>query len=416
VNVVDRDGGRLGRVERFSIQGQGSQYFSVDSEGYIFNHNPLDYESSPNLIRLSVCAYDVDLQSSCEVFSVNLLDENDHTPQFSQETYVAEIMEGTVVRSLLHVSAVDMDGSATFSEIHYTWGDSFSAARAGEYGFVLAERTGVINITHIFDFETDLTHFGFIAKATDGGGLSSTALINVTVTDRNEYVPSFQESYYNISVPESFPLNIPFYTIEASDADGSQLYGEVREYQVLELNNRQQFPFQINSDGTFTVRTRLDYEAGPTLFSFSLAAVDGGGLRSTPVSVTIFVLDAEDSPPEFEPSEYSVTVRENFIPTRPLVNISVISDAYSVQLTITTEGYQDYFAINDDGSLQLIRALDYESVQEITLQINASDGTFYSSVPATVHITIQPENDNHPVFAKLEINASLAENLPQDSL
>ena len=89
-------------------------------------------------------------------------------------------------------------------------------------------------------------------------------LINVTVIDRNEYAPNFQDSYYNISVPENFPLNTPFYTIEASDADGSQLYGEIKEYQVLGLHNRQEFPFEMNLDGAIFVRTKLDYESGQT--------------------------------------------------------------------------------------------------------------------------------------------------------
>ena len=151
-------------------------------------------------------------------------------------------------------------------------------------------------------------------------------------------------------------------------------------------------------------------------YDFSLIAVDGGGLRSAAVSVTVFVLDAQDRPPEFEPVEYTVTVQENSTPLSPLVTISVISETPSVQLSIITEEYRDYFAINDSGSLQLVRALDYEMVQEVTVQVNASDGTFYSPVPATVQITIQPENDNRPVFTNPDINASLAENLPQNSL
>ena len=418
INVLDRDAGRLGEIQRFTINGTDSHLFSIDSEGYLGNVDPLDYEAIAQMFRFTVCAYDSEQLNACESFSVTLRDVNDNSPQFSLASHLAEITEGLPsVQNLVRVVAIDRDSSVIFNTVSYAWDDS-SSTLADRFGFVVNQTTGVIHTPRIFDYEADPTMIELTVVASDSEGLNSTASVTITIVDRNEHAPQLEQSRYNVSVSENFPLNAALFTFTATDADGSDQFGQIQSFQVtnLQQQNGETFPFEVNSDGTIVITERLDFESGLIEYAFSLVAVDGGGLRSSPAEVTIHVLDALDSPPVFDPQESMVSVLENSVSGDPLLTLNVITESPFIFLEIDPSTYSSNFDISNSGSLTLLTPLDFETIQEITLQIIAFDGALYSIVPATVRVQVGAQNDNKPVFDQQRLTASLAENLLQNTL
>ncbi|XP_030723993.2 cadherin-19 isoform X1 [Globicephala melas] len=95
---------------RYSIT--RSKVFSIDDNGTVFTTNPLDREISAwyNLSVTATEKYSIEQSSAVPVY-VQVLDINDHAPEFSEyyETYVCEnAVSGQVIQT---ISAVDRDES-----------------------------------------------------------------------------------------------------------------------------------------------------------------------------------------------------------------------------------------------------------------------------------------------------------------
>ena len=419
VNVIDRDGSEMGIVHRFALKDQQDyNIFAIDHQGYITNNESLDYENIvTSMIQLTVCAYDVEEKESCELFSMTVQDRNDNAPQFSQESYSVEVMEGREAGDLVRVSAVDQDRTLAFREVMYSWDDK-SEALARQHQFSIDQQNGSIFSSKRFDYESDPTSIELIVKASDNRGMSSSARLLVSILDLNEFSPQFAQSRYNISVAENHPLSLPFYTFAGIDQDGGALFGSVQRYMLTHSYDSQNFPFQLETNGSLVTKKRLDFESGMIEFSFSVVAIDGGGLESDDTPVTVHILDAQDSPPRFEPSDYHVLIRENSDPltVNPLAEIRVVTESPSVTFETIPSEYSNQFKVNATGFVKVLAPLDFEMVQRITLEIRAFDGSLYSPSPASLHVSIQPENDNVPVFTKQYLEVSIEENSLPNSL
>ena len=418
VNVIDRDDGEMGEITHYSINSSRNDIFTINDQGAISNMIALDYElmsdsALPHVFTLNVCAYDSGDKRSCDDFTVILQDVNDNTPQFTRPVYTVEILEGESLDSIVQVQATDLDKSAIFSQVQYSFEDS-SLTLAAQYSLTLSDN-GVLSSTHVFDYESDSIQIVLTVVARDIGGLETTATVMLNIDDQNEFPPQFSQLQYNISVSENLPTGEPFYTFLTTDGDSGPVFGGVQRFII---DSEKQLPFSISANGSMHLSQRINYESGDVIFLFSLTAVDNGGLRSNPVSVILHVLDEEDSPPLFEPLQYNISVRENFLPlqNQPLTRLVVISEAVSISFDITSNEYPEYFEIASSGNLYLKEAVDFESVQEIVLTVRAFDGVLYSEESATVVIKVEPENDNRPVFAEQFLEFSLIENQPQNTL
>ena len=93
VNVTDRDAGSFGLIDHFMLEGTAAHLFSISNNGLLTNSHAMDYERPPGAttLQLNVCAFNTDDSSTCQQFTVNLIDVNDNAPHFSQQSYSAEI-------------------------------------------------------------------------------------------------------------------------------------------------------------------------------------------------------------------------------------------------------------------------------------------------------------------------------------
>ncbi|XP_071000940.1 cadherin-related family member 1a-like, partial [Oncorhynchus clarkii lewisi] len=142
--------------------------------------------------------------------------------------------------------------------------------------------------------------------------------IRVFVTDANDEEPEFQNLPFAIDVPEDTPAGSSIYRVQAVDKDmGSG--GSVTYY----LQGTPTTKFTIDGhSGVLRIKPgeTLDFET-TTLHFVTVVAKDGGGqykgkhqvLTST-ATITINVLDAQDTPPAFVGTPYFGYVYEVSLP------------------------------------------------------------------------------------------------------
>lgn len=162
---------------------------------------PIDREQRPNY-TLSVIATDTGTPPlhASRTFHLRVTDINDNAPQFEESVYYANVLEvadpGT---SVFQINAVDIDEGEnsvlTYSiqestETHSSW-------------FQIDSRSGLITTKSHIDCETDpVPQLTVIATDSGNPPLSSSATVLVTIHDVNDNEPIFDQTYYNVTLPE----------------------------------------------------------------------------------------------------------------------------------------------------------------------------------------------------------------------
>lgn len=104
-------------------------------------------------------------------------------------------------------------------------------------------------------------------KAEDEGGLSSTATINIRVSDINDKNPEFQDTPYEFSIKEG-RSEVKVGQVKATDADEGQ-------NAVVYYSLPDDIPFSIQEeDGVITTTEPLDYEKQQVLILICFITVD----------------------------------------------------------------------------------------------------------------------------------------------
>ncbi|XP_059055496.1 protein dachsous-like isoform X2 [Achroia grisella] len=133
------------------------------------------------------------------IISLRVTDVNDNSPVFHENEYKASVPEAAAPGTpVVQVSASDAD-EAENSEIRY----SLLPTPQSDW-FSIDERSGLVTTRSRVDCETNpMPTLTVVAKDRGNPPLSSTATLVVTVLDVNDNEPIFDQSFYNVTVPES---------------------------------------------------------------------------------------------------------------------------------------------------------------------------------------------------------------------
>ena len=184
---------------------------------------------------------------STATFVVNITDVNDNPPVFSKDSYglfvySEDAVVGTVIASVL---AIDEDSGAN-GEFTYTLAN-------GKGDFVI-NSSGEITIFSQLDRETT-DFYTLIVIAVDHGSflqLSSTATLNVSVSDVNDNTPLFASNLYTaLEFPENSTVDSVVATVIATDADvgtNSDL-----SFSIVSGNDENYFRIETEQVGTMFV-------------------------------------------------------------------------------------------------------------------------------------------------------------------
>ncbi|KAF3838496.1 hypothetical protein F7725_010264 [Dissostichus mawsoni] len=250
--------------------------------------------------------------------------------------------------------------------------------------------------------------------------LSSTAILQVTISDVNDNRPVFKDTELEVSVPENAPMGTSVAQLHASDADlGSNAQIHFTFSNQISASTKRHFSID-SSTGLITVRQSLDREVTP-VHKLIVLASDGS---STPSRATVIVnvTDVNDNVPSID-TRYiinlvngTVLLSEN-APLNTKIALITVTDK-DADLFGKVACYTEHDVpfrlkpvFNDQFLLETAAPLDYETTREYAIKIVASDrGTPPLNTSAMVLIKIKDENDNAPIFPQPEIQLSIPEN------
>uniref|UniRef100_A0A8K9ULG1 Protocadherin-16 n=1 Tax=Oncorhynchus mykiss TaxID=8022 RepID=A0A8K9ULG1_ONCMY len=386
---------------------------------------PLDYEER-TWYTLTVRATDSKHQTEANL-TILVEDVNDNVPTFTQDLYQVILAEHTPAGSaVVTVTATDSDSGENGRVMYRVMSSTRDI-------FYIDPSNGTLFITQQAEFDSENPSILVVIESRDMGtpALSSTATVQVQVTDVNDNAPVFHQSEYRATVSEDGLPGATILTLEAADGDTSR---DNCGFDFTIASGNAGNAFQIESSVRFlegqgfqTVGSLvltgegLDFEA---VSSYNLTVVvsdRGVPQRSSAVSALISVTDTNDNPPAFSRAEYSVVVSEGAATGTEVLSLSATDPdspaVGKVQYLISSGDETGMFQVDRwTGALKLQRPLDSErQVPRHFLVCHATDGQgHYALAPVTVEV--KDINDNRPYFPLPILTASVRENQPHNTL
>uniref|UniRef100_A0A673CBC2 Cadherin EGF LAG seven-pass G-type receptor 1a n=1 Tax=Sphaeramia orbicularis TaxID=375764 RepID=A0A673CBC2_9TELE len=232
--------------------------------------------------------------------------------------------------------------------------------------------------------------------------------------------PQFQLPNYQVSVPENEPAGTRVITLKATDPDDGEA-GRLEYTMEALFDSRSNDFFVIDSQtGSISTIQALDREFKDT-HVFKVTVTDNGTPKRSATSyLTVTVSDTNDHSPVFEQTEYRVSIRENVevgfeVMTIRATDGDAPSNANMVYKIVNGDGVNSVFEIDPRNGLVRIRERpDRETRSQYQLIVEANDqgkDPRPLSATATVHISVEDENDNYPQFSEKRYVVQVPENV-----
>ncbi|NXB04152.1 CDHR2 protein, partial [Cnemophilus loriae] len=426
-----------------SLQGPNAAAFTVfpttivgtgEVQILVQNSSLVDYEIS-HVMMVQIIANDTGNPTDCcstATVTIDLIDTNDHTPEFPQSTYNLTVMEnspdGTIISP--NITAYDPDSGVLGQITYQLLPDSIRNT------FMVNATTGALLVYNgsLLDRETRSIYYANL-QAKDGGNLVGTTVLEITVLDANDMAPVIIGSYF-ISVEEGQNVSTQ---IQAIDNDEPGSLNSKLGFKILPglfSNN-----FTIDADtGEMHSKEPLDREAlederGQMVVTVMVYDHGEPPLNAT-VNVTITVGDLNDNIPVFLNQSYEFSVFEDspgsFVGEVKATDADRTEINSRISFRLERGSGSSNFLIrssrlgpgNYSGQLFVDpdMSLDYDALQQkffiltVLAENTAADNTGdTANVSVTVHIL--DVNDESPTILPVSLqDVSVAENGMQQGL
>ena len=289
VTAADADIGLNGTV-RYKLDKAVYDSFEIQQNtGLIIANSIFDYEQQP-FIKFLVIATDEGSppRSSSATVTVQIRDENDAAPRFSQQKYnfdVSENLEGGV--KVGSVSAIDADASP-YNQITY------SLDRFGPSGddFSIDPFSGLIRTKKRLNREQKQQHH-FTVKASDSGkpSKSSNVTVTVKVSDKNDIDPIIDfPNPHNKSVKVSVNIPVGYKITEVKAHDDDLGKNAKLEYFISEELTKNKFGID-KSTGVVTLRSSFEQFDEHPIFSGLVTVRDCGDVPRSATASLVIIFD-----------------------------------------------------------------------------------------------------------------------------
>ncbi|XP_033097305.1 cadherin-23-like, partial [Anneissia japonica] len=412
VSAVDRDSGVNGDITYSIVAGNienSAVVFQVDpNSGEVTLLRSLDRETRPSY-SLTIQAADGGASPRIALVNVpvTVLDVNDNSPVWIQNTYDVSITENSAAEEVVQVIATDADIGQNSRLIYQILSPS-------PY-FTINNETGQISTTGPIDREAEST-INLVVSVSDSGFPSRQATpfaqVNFEIIDMNDNVPMFEQLNYVFEVEENQPNGTIVGQISATDLDPSDdLTYSLQGFDEV---------FSIDSNsGNITTLKPLNQE---DVSSYTLIGRVSDGLNIGQANIVITVIDLNDNVPVLNIQSQNVTVSEGD-PSGTFVTRVSASDEDShspiTSFSITNGNVNNAFIIKSSGEIETLQSLDREVIPYYSLTIEATDreisGVQHTGT-GTVGIIVTDVNDNGPRFIQNSYSISVPENVNQQTL
>ncbi|KAK9972669.1 hypothetical protein ABG768_025958 [Culter alburnus] len=413
----------------YSITGEGADLdpkgtFTVERlSGYLFVTRPLDRERKASYrIIVHATGVDVNVAEKPMEIIVNVMDQNDNNPVFTQNPFNGNVPEAAIIgHEFMTVTATDADDPDTDNAVIRYSLIKQDPESPNPNIFKINSVTGGIRVNSLGLDKEKWSKYTLTVVAADleGRGYSTTGTAVITVTDSNDNAPQFDQTSRAKRGWVIPPFNVP----ENSRGPFPQWLVQIKSDYSLEA----QMAYSITGEGvdldpkgTFTIErlsgnlfvTRpLDRE---TKASYRLVAHATGvdvNIVERPMEIIVNVLDQNDNYPNFTQNPFNGRVPEAADKGHEFMTVTA-TDAddpdtdngvirYSIVKQDPALPNPNMFQINSvtGGIYVNSLGLDKEQWSKYTLVIMAADleGRGFSTTGTAV-ITVTDSNDNAPQF------------------
>ncbi|XP_033489034.2 protocadherin alpha-2-like isoform X3 [Epinephelus lanceolatus] len=407
------------------VSSYSKKYFDVNLRtGNIFVDERIDREElCPNVVKCSLKIQAVlNNPMTAHRIEVHVLDINDNSPAFIENTYSLNISESSLTgeRYLLPI-AVDADiGSNSVKTYKLSQNEHFTldVQSGGEHG-VSAE----LVLQKALDREKQAV-ITLLLTAVDGGKppRSGSLQINVYILDVNDNIPTFSKSLYKARVPENAAPGTVVIQLNATDLDEGM--NSKILYSLIKRGNIDPSDFfNLNSEtGEITVKGTLDYEETPAYEVRVQARDQGFSPRSAHAKLLIEIIDVNDNTPEISVTSFMAPVKED-AELGTIVALVTVSDKDGGNNGVTnckvvgSVPFKLKSNYKNDYSLVVDGPLDRENTSLYNVTITATDeGSPPLSSIRVITVHVSDVNDNAPRFMEPVINVYVKENSPVGSV
>ncbi|KAM4586910.1 protocadherin alpha-7-like [Fundulus diaphanus] len=392
---------RLSQNEHFSLATQKGGNIAPE----LVLQKMLDREKQP-FIQFMVTALDggTPAKSGSMTIIINVLDNNDNPPAFSQTLYKAKVYENVKIgTSILRLNATDLDAGQNGQVIY-----SFSEVSGKETDlFAIDGNTGTVTNKGGIDFEEN-NAFEIRVQARDKGfsPLTSHAKLLIEVLDVNDNAPEITVTSLLNTVKEDVSIGTAIALVSIFDKDSS-----TNAIVNCKISNNVPFKLESNYKNYYSlvVDGPLDREKAPH-YNISITAVDEGSppLSSTSI-ILVQVADVNDNKPHFTGDTINIFIKENS-PTGAVIKTVSADDADTDQ-----NGKVSYSLLQDNrnslplssmininsetGDIISLQSFNHEELNTFQFKVQATDsGVPPLSSNVTVNVLILDENDNNPTI------------------
>ncbi|ERE74629.1 cadherin EGF LAG seven-pass G-type receptor [Cricetulus griseus] len=306
-------------------------------------------------------------------------------PQFPQYNYQTLVPENEAAgTAVLRVVAQDPDPGEA-GRLVYSLA-ALMNSRSLEL-FSIDPQSGLIRTAAALDRESMERHYLRVTAQDHGSPrLSATTMVAVTVADRNDHAPVFEQAHYRETLRENVEEGYPILQLRATDGDAPP-----------NANLRYRF-----AEREYVLRIRAQDAGRPPLSNNT-------GLAS------IQVVDINDHAPIFVSTPFQVSVLENAPLGHSVIHIQAVDADHGensrLEYSLTGVAPDTPFVINSaTGWVSVSGPLDRESVEHYFFGVEARDhGSPPLSASASVTVTVLDVNDNRPEFTMKEYHLRLNE-------
>ncbi|XP_061106361.1 protocadherin alpha-4-like isoform X6 [Conger conger] len=386
--------------------------------GVLFVEKRIDREELCE--RNSVCVIHlktvVDNPLEIHYVDVEIVDMNDHSPDFTEREKHLDIAESALQGARFALeSARDPDvGVNTLRIYRLSQNDNFDleVKNRGE------DKIPFLILKKPLDREKD-SALSLMLTAYDGGKPVRSGSMNITVNviDINDNAPVFDRQVYTVALEENAPLGTSVVRVHATDLDE----GANREISYAldsSVRNKAFDLFELDAKtGEITVKGLIDFEE-KSVYEIDVQATDQGQVSLTgDCSVIINIKDVNDNAPVIEVTSLSSHVSEGASPGAAVALISVTDkdtgDNGSVACTLPAGLPFELKPSFQKNMYSLVtkHRLDRETVANYKITITATDkGAPPLSSVKTLTVDVSDVNDNSPVFLQNPYTFYLPEN------
>ena len=373
-SATDPEGGSI----TYTLTGEGSDKFTVDSNGNISLSGALDYETVSSFSFTLTVSDGVN--STSEVISFSVLDVVELSIALASSTI--SISEGAASGSAVTTTTTTTDGSGTVTySLSGTGSDKFSVSS-----------DGTITTNGSFDYETT-TSYSITLTATDG---TSTVTETFTVNVTNEVINGLSVTLANsgaaIGESSSSGSSVASSSINNPDSDSV----------TYSLSGTGSSNFSVDSSGNVTTNATLDFETAKS-YSLTLTATTGDTTVTDTFTVNVGNVEELESAVLRYSAAYNSVSRSGFSATATrgpsgsslaAYTLEQVGTTNSTVITSVDDTSNNYVPVEiNSGTVLNWRyyfPIDTSGNGEFAFAPNSSalDGKYYSPLGTAVTTTI----------------------------